>query len=88
MQQLLLHRRLAIQEQPFAAPLRLIAAGLKLHDPPLAMPPYQLEGASHQALAPGSKAHSTADAQGQYLSAFELGSCVTHGRLPAGKGPP
>ena len=60
--------RLAIQEQPFAAPLRLIAAGLKLHTPPLALPPFKhgVEGGQAcQPLEPGTDTHSTAAAHGK-----------------------
>ena len=56
--------RLAIQEKPFAAPLRLIAAGLSLHSPFLAPPPYKYEGSTCVPRVPGSDTHSTAAAQG------------------------
>lgn len=56
--------RLAIQEKPFAAPLRLIAAGLELHSAPLAPPPYKHEGGACIPITPGTDTHSTAAAQG------------------------
>ncbi len=58
--------RLAIQDKPFAAPLRLIAAGLDLHSLPLAPPPFKQEGLTCVPILPGTDTHSTAAAQGGF----------------------
>ncbi|KAL0052476.1 hypothetical protein WJX82_002806 [Trebouxia sp. C0006] len=60
----LFYYRLAIQEKPFAAPLRLIAAGLDLHSLPLAPPPFKQEGLTCVPILPGIDTHSTAATQG------------------------
>ena len=59
--------RLVLQEKPFAAPLRLIAAGLDLHSLPLAPPPFKQEGSTCVPVVPGTDTHSTAAAQGVAL---------------------
>jgi len=56
--------RLVIQDKPFAAPLRLIAAGLDLHSLPLAPPPFKQQGLTCVPILPGTDTHSTAAAQG------------------------
>lgn len=68
--------RLAIQDKPFAAPLRLIAAGLDLHSLPLAPPPFKQEGLTCVPILPGTDTHSTAAAQGaSFACCF---TCVVH----------
>lgn len=62
--------RLAIQDKPFAAPLRLIAAGLELHGAPLAPPPYKHQDGACVPLTPATDVHSTAAAQGAVLAAW------------------
>ena len=72
--------RLAIQDKPFAAPLRLIAAGLELHSAPLAPPPYKHQGGACIPLTPATDVHSTAAAQGAHsciLSPMVRGSVMT-----------
>lgn len=69
----MLCHRLAIQEKPFAAPLRLIAAGLNLHSVPLAPPPYKHEGPDCIPITLGEDTHGTAAAQGTYIT-----SLLTH----------
>lgn len=59
----LFYYRLAIQDKPFAAPLRLIAAGLDLHSLPLAPPPFKQEGLTCVPILLGTDTHSTAAAQ-------------------------
>ncbi len=45
---------LVVHDESLAAPLRLIWAGLDLHTPPFAPPPYSVEGAASPGAVPAA----------------------------------
>lgn len=55
---------MALQEGCFAAVLRLVVEGLRLHAPPFAPPPFRYDGAGERYVSDGEP-HSTESGQGR-----------------------